>query len=50
MTNTKTSGGGENHRSSLRMIWVVSHDDLIPWLEAQRNQPVDAVRARWLLV
>lgn len=31
-------------------IWVVSHRDLIPWLEAQRNQPVDPEQARAALL
>jgi len=30
-------------------IWVVGQDSLIPWLESQRNQPVDAQRARAVL-
>jgi hypothetical protein len=31
-------------------IWVVSHRDLIGWLEAQRNQPVDPEQARITLL
>jgi Nuclease-related domain len=31
-------------------IWVVSHRDLIGWLEAQRNQPVDPDEARMTLL
>jgi hypothetical protein len=31
-------------------IWVVSHRDLVAWLEAQRNQPVDPEQARALLL
>ncbi len=31
-------------------IWVVSHSDLIRWLEKQRNQPVDPEHARALLL
>lgn len=27
-------------------VWVVSHHDLVSWLEAQRNQPVDPGQAR----
>jgi len=31
-------------------IWVVSHRDVITWLETQRNQPVDPERARQMLL
>ena len=31
-------------------IWVVSHGDLVAWLEAQRNQPVDPERAQAVLL
>ena len=31
-------------------IWVVSHRDLVPWLESQRNQPVDPQQARATLL
>jgi hypothetical protein len=31
-------------------VWVVSHRDLIAWLEAQRNQPVDPEQARATLL
>jgi len=31
-------------------IWVVSHRDLVAWLEAQRNQPVDPEQARAVLL
>lgn len=31
-------------------VWVVSHDDLVPWLEQQRNQPVNPQHARQSLL
>jgi hypothetical protein len=31
-------------------VWVVNHSDLVSWLEAQRNQPVDPERARATLL
>jgi hypothetical protein len=32
------------------VVWVMSADDLISWLRAQRDRPVDVDRARSLLL